>query len=116
MEKIKDGIEIGKHEMVGVIFEVDEIYRSRYRLGKKPEHGGKEVKAFKGGDEVEPEVEKMVKALNKGSSAYQRQQKELKEENRSPSKRVRKPLTTEGERRKIKRMARDPRVIEFFSG
>jgi hypothetical protein len=115
MEEIKNAIKIGEHEMVGVIFEAEGIYYMIFALGKKPRHGGNEVKAFKGGDEVQPEVEKIMKELNNGSIAYQRKRLESKEENRSPLKRARKLLMSPRERRKIKKMASDARIFEFFS-
>lgn len=115
MEEIRDGIKIGKHETVCVIYEVDEIYYMIIGFGEKPRHSGSEVKAFKGGDEVEPAVEKMVEKLNSKSSAYQKKREEFKKENKSPLKRVRKLLTSERERRQIKRMASDKHVFGFFS-
>jgi len=115
MEEIKGGMKIGEHEVVGVIFEAEGIYYMIVALGKKPRHGGNEVKAFKGGDEVEPEVEKMMEDLNNRSSAYQRKREELEKQNGSPLKKVRKSLMSPRERRKIKRMATDKRVFDLFS-
>ncbi len=103
--------------MVGVIFEVDEIYYCTFDFGKIPKHGGNWVKAFKGGNEVEREIEKIVEQLNNGSSAYQKKKEELKKEKTSPARRARKPSTSERERRQIKQMAQKDhaRVFDYFS-
>ena len=115
MEEIRDGMKIGKHEIVGVIFEIDGIYYSIFGFGKMPEHGGNLVKAFKGGDEVLLAIEEMVEELSSKSIAFQKKQLELKKEKKSVLKRARRSVMSPQVKSRIKRMASDKYVFEFFS-
>jgi len=115
MKEIRNGMKIGKHEIVGVIFEIDGIYYSVFGFGKMPEHSGNQVKVFKGDDEVLLAIEEMVDELNSNSIAFQRKRLELKQEKKYILKRVRRSVMSSQLKSRIKRMASDKKVFKFFS-
>jgi len=90
MKVYHQGMEIGKEDWVGIIFNINGIFYPIFSFGIWPKVKEPVVKVFVGTHkEVMEAAEKLERELNCSSEAYQRHKAQLDEENHSAVSRVR---------------------------